>query len=95
MPNRNILTISPHVLAWYEDEGGKVIVENFYNKREVIFYEEKISTLWKILIEESDYEKIKEKFCTSWNEKELRYCIRQLKRAGVIKIYYTKDDSNG
>jgi hypothetical protein len=35
MSYRDILSISPITLNWYEDGTGVVVVENFYNKRKV------------------------------------------------------------
>ncbi|MEO0294296.1 MAG: hypothetical protein ABIN61_08785 [candidate division WOR-3 bacterium] len=94
MSNRNILTISPLALTWYEDNEGVVIVENYYNKRKVFLDEQELSTLWKIIIENSDYQKIEENFCSLWSREDFKRCLNLLKRAGIIKINFTKEGSN-
>lgn len=95
MPHRNILTISPQTFAWYEDSNGTVVVENFYNKRKVFLDDKKLSTLWKIIIENSDYKKIEESFCYYWSRKDFKRTLTLLKRAGIIKIHFFREGSNG
>lgn len=89
MPNRNFLTISPLVYLWFEDEKG-IVVENFFTGREVFLEEKELSDLWKIIMENSDYKTIKTKFGNYYNENDLPYFLKILKRAGLIKIYYNK-----
>jgi len=87
MSYRDILSISPITLNWYEDGRGVVVVENFYNKRKVFLEEDHLSKLWKIIIEDSDYKRVEKKFFELGRE-DFKECLSLLKRAGIIKVYY-------
>ncbi len=94
MPNRDFLTISPLIYLWFEDEKGVIVVENFFTGRRVYLEEKELSDLWKIITENSDYKKVKEKFCNYYDEGDLLYYLKILKRIGLIKIYYNRKRVN-
>ena len=88
MPNRDILAISQIVLSWFKNEKGEIIIEHLRTKRKVFLYESKLIDLWEILAIESDFDKIRNKYCLLYSEMDLLNSLKLLKKAGLVRIYY-------